>query len=51
MSLKYHLEEVIPSHFDPGIVAGSYFASLCGCYLAVELLHRRETGLKTWKGW
>ncbi|KAK3074721.1 hypothetical protein LTR53_002596 [Teratosphaeriaceae sp. CCFEE 6253] len=43
--------ETVPSHFNPGIVAGSYFASLCGCLLTIELLHRRGTALGNLRSW
>ncbi|KAK3654545.1 hypothetical protein LTR56_003191 [Elasticomyces elasticus] len=43
--------EVVPSHFSPGIVAASYFASLCGCLLTIELLHRRGTALGNLRSW
>lgn len=43
--------DVVPSHFNPSIVTASYFASLCGCLLTVELLHRRGTGVSNWRSW
>ena len=43
--MSYKPGDIIPSHFDPRIVAGAYIASLTGCYLTIELLHRRGTGL------
>ncbi|EME44484.1 hypothetical protein DOTSEDRAFT_88624 [Dothistroma septosporum NZE10] len=51
MSARYGIGDAIPSSFDPGIVAGSYFASLCGCLLTVEILHRRGTALLNWRSW
>lgn len=39
------------SHFDAGIVAASYFASLCGCLLTIEMLHRRGTALGNLRSW
>jgi NO-binding membrane sensor protein with MHYT domain len=43
--------EVVKSRFDWGVVAASCIASLCGCYLAVELLHRRSTGVRSKRSW
>ena len=43
--------EVVPSHFNPGVVAASYFVSFSGCYLTVELLNRRGSGLGTVLSW
>ncbi|KAI7567699.1 hypothetical protein KC319_g20380, partial [Hortaea werneckii] len=40
-----------PSHFDAGIVAASYFASLCGCLLTIEMLNRRGTALGNVRSW
>lgn len=48
---KFVKGDLVPSSFDTGIVAASYFASLCGCLLTVELLHRRGTALKSWRSW
>ncbi|KAK4954037.1 hypothetical protein LTR66_013619 [Elasticomyces elasticus] len=44
---QYQLGDVIPFHFIWYIVFASYFASLIGTTLTVELLHRRRTG----SGW
>jgi len=41
----------VGSHFEPGIVAASYFASLTGCLLTIEMLHRRGTALGNWRSW
>ncbi|KAF2223549.1 hypothetical protein BDZ85DRAFT_111070 [Elsinoe ampelina] len=43
----YVVGEIIPWHFEPGIVVGSFFASLIGSVLTVELLHRKRLG-KNW---
>jgi hypothetical protein len=43
--------DVVPSFFNPAIVAGSYFASFSGCLLTIELLHRRGTALGSWRSW
>ena len=43
--------DVVPSFFNPVIVAGSYFASFSGCLLTIELLHRRGTALGSWRSW
>lgn len=43
--------EVVGSHFMVPIVVASYFASLCGCYITIELLHRRGTGVKSKRSW
>ncbi|SMR61033.1 unnamed protein product [Zymoseptoria tritici ST99CH_3D1] len=51
MSEIYGVQSNIPSTFDAGIVAGSYFASLCGCILTIEILHRRGTALRNWRSW
>lgn len=48
---EYTRGQTIHSHFNPGIVAASYFASLCGCLLTIELLHRRGTALGNWRSW
>jgi hypothetical protein len=45
------LHTVVPSSFNPGIVAASYFASLCGAILTVELLNRRATALGNLRSW
>lgn len=39
------------SHFQVGFVAASYFASLCGCLLTIEMLHRRGTALGNLRSW
>lgn len=51
--MAYHFSpgDDVPSSFDIGIVAASYFASLCGCLLTVEMLHRRGTALGNWRSW
>jgi hypothetical protein len=43
--------DVVHSHFNIVIVAASYFASLCGCLLTVEMLHRRGTGVRSRRSW
>jgi hypothetical protein len=43
--------DVVPSSFDAGIVAASYFASLCGATLTIELLNRRATALRNLRSW
>lgn len=48
---QYAPGDYVPSHFDPSIVAASYFASLCGCLLTIELLHRRGTALNNFRSW
>ncbi|KAI7519182.1 hypothetical protein KC331_g20823, partial [Hortaea werneckii] len=50
-SAKDGLNIVQPSHFDAGIVAASYFASLCGCLLTIEMLNRRGTALGNVRSW
>ncbi|KAI6854615.1 hypothetical protein KC323_g8702 [Hortaea werneckii] len=40
-----------PSHFNAGIVVASYCASLCGCLLTIEMLHRRGTALNNPQSW
>lgn len=45
------LGDAVPWHFLPAIVAASYFASLCGTVLTVEILHRRGTGVRNWRSW
>jgi len=50
-SMVYAVGDTVPSHFDPAIVFGSYIASLVGCELTVELLHRRGTGLHNVRSW
>ncbi len=45
------LGDIVPSHFNGAIVTASYFASLCGCLLTVEALHRRGTGVHNWRSW
>lgn len=42
---------ILGSTFDHGIVAGSYFASLAGCILTIEILHRRGTALGSLRSW
>ncbi|KAF2480066.1 hypothetical protein BDY17DRAFT_327049 [Neohortaea acidophila] len=49
--MEYKIGDVVPSHFEPGIVAGAYIASICGCLLTVEWLHRRVTGLQNIRSW
>lgn len=36
--------DIVPWHFLPGIVVASFFASLTGTLLTVELLHRKQLG-------
>ena len=43
--------DIVPSFFNPAIVAGSYFASFSGCLLTIELLHRRGTAHGSWRSW
>jgi len=50
-SITYIAGDVVPSHFNPAIVVGSYFASFSGCLLTIELLHRRGTALGSWRSW
>ena len=47
----YSIGDAVPSRFEPSIVAASYFASLCGCALTIELLHRRGSGISTLRSW
>ncbi|KAK5116696.1 hypothetical protein LTR62_007370 [Meristemomyces frigidus] len=47
----YNAGDVVESHFAIGFVAASYLASLCGCVLTIELLHRRGTALGNWRSW
>lgn len=51
MTTAYAVGTVVPSRFDGGLVAASYFASLCGCLVTIEILHRRGTALKSWRSW
>ncbi|GAB7342003.1 hypothetical protein MBLNU457_g0295t1 [Dothideomycetes sp. NU457] len=44
MASTYSPGEVVPWHFAPGPIVGSYFASLTGTILCVELLHRKRLG-------
>ncbi|KAJ9623115.1 hypothetical protein H2203_006051 [Taxawa tesnikishii (nom. ined.)] len=43
----YYPGAIVPWHFTAGIIVVSFFASLTGTLLTVELLHRKRTG-KTW---
>jgi len=43
----YKVGDIVPWHFSPGIVVASFFASLIGTTLTVELLHRKRLG-KSW---
>ncbi|KAJ9624410.1 hypothetical protein H2203_005282 [Taxawa tesnikishii (nom. ined.)] len=45
--LIYYPGSVVPWHFTTGTIVASFFASLAGTLLTVELLHRKRTG-KTW---
>lgn len=45
------LGSFVPSHFNAGLVATSWIASLVGCYLTVELLNRRGTALSSFRSW
>lgn len=36
--------DIVPWHFMPGIIVASFFASLTGTLLTVELLHRKRLG-------
>lgn len=49
--MAYERGDTVPSTFDPGIVAASYFASLTGCLLTIEILHRRGTALGNFRSW
>lgn len=40
----YHVGSIVPWHFTPGIIVASFFASLTGTLLTVELLHRKRLG-------
>lgn len=42
---------LVSSTLEPGLVVASYFASLIGCLLTIEILHRRGTGLQNWRSW
>ncbi|GAB7355008.1 hypothetical protein MBLNU459_g5616t1 [Dothideomycetes sp. NU459] len=42
--LFYHPGDIVPWHFVPGIIVASFFASLTGTLLTVELLHRKRVG-------
>ncbi|KAI5359867.1 Putative MHYT domain-containing protein [Septoria linicola] len=48
---SYSAGDSVPSTFDPGIVAASFFASLTGCLLTIEILHRRGTALGNLRSW
>ncbi|KXT07021.1 hypothetical protein AC578_7125 [Pseudocercospora eumusae] len=49
--MAYERGSIVPSTFDPGIVAASYFASLTGCLLTIEILHRRGTAFGNFRSW
>lgn len=51
MATGYVIGDHVPGHFNGSIVAASYFASLCGCVLTIELLHRRGTALNNLRSW
>lgn len=40
----YQIGDVVKWHFVPGIIVASFFASLVGTLLTVELLHRKRLG-------
>ncbi|PNS14019.1 hypothetical protein CAC42_6532 [Sphaceloma murrayae] len=44
---NYVAGDIVPWHFSPGLVVASFFASLIGTILTVELLHRKRLG-KNW---
>ena len=44
MTDAYGPGDVVPWHFSPGLIVGSFFASLTGTVLTVELLHRKRLG-------
>ena len=41
---QYKPGDIVPWHFMPGIIVASFFASLTGTLLTVELLHRKRLG-------
>ena len=41
---SYAVGDIVPWHFVPGIVVASFFASLVGTFLCVEVLHRKRLG-------
>lgn len=41
---KYHPGDLVPWRFMPEIIVASFFASLTGTLLTVELLHRKRLG-------
>lgn len=41
---SYQVGDLVPWHFVPGIIVASFFASLIGTLLTVELLHRKRLG-------
>lgn len=43
-SATYLPGDIVPWHFMPGIIVASFFASLTGTLLTVELLHRKRLG-------
>ncbi|GAB7364874.1 hypothetical protein MBLNU230_g5665t1 [Neophaeotheca triangularis] len=48
---EHPIGDFVPSHFNAGLVATSYIASLVGCFLTVELLNRRGTALSSFRSW
>jgi len=42
--ISYRPGDIVPWHFMPGIIVASFFASLTGTLLTVELLHRKRVG-------
>ncbi|CAK4034166.1 hypothetical protein DOTSEDRAFT_88624 [Lecanosticta acicola] len=51
MSSSSNPGDTLGARFNYGLVAASYLASLCGCQLTVEILHRRSTALGSWRSW
>lgn len=46
----YQPGQTVPSDFDNGLIAASFFVSLAGSITTIELLHRR-TVFKGWQNW
>lgn len=44
LNVRYRPGDIVPWHFTPAIIVASFFASLTGTLLTVELLHRKRLG-------
>jgi hypothetical protein len=43
-AIRYVPGDIVPWHFIPSIIVASFFASLCGALLTIELLQRKRLG-------